>query len=720
MASESVKSAHSSPTGSPSSDGDSDGLIAPPPSLATISVSTPIPMPSSPKPSHTSPVPLPVSFPVLSPVSLTASPRASPRASPVLLPASSASEPAAQPSVELPVEPKDAVLRPVVVVQEVGGLVEVPLENAVAVVAAPVAVPLIADNEAGREPTEEELKSLRRVSGKAPFSIYTIAAVEFCERFSYYGVMIVVTNFIQWPMPAGSKAGEAPHGQPGAMGFGQRTATAITTFNVFWQYVTPMMGAYIADSYLGRYRTIAIALFVDIFGHMILLIAGLPPLLKKEPASGSLAALVLGMLVIGAGTGGFKPNINPLIVEQAVSHEQRMEVKKDPKTGEFVIVDPAITASRIYHYFYMMINVGALCGQTGMVYTEKYIGFWLAFLLPTIFLSICPLIVWWGRKRYVRIPPQGSVLSKALHLFVRANRGRWSWNPRRTVRQLNDGTFWEQVKPSQISPADRPSWMTFDDAWVDEVARGFKACSVFLWMPFFWLCYNQITSNLISQAAVMRLGGVPNDALLSVEPVSLVILIILLNELGYPLMRRLHIRFTPIKKITAGYLIGSLAMAYTAVVQHFIYKKSECGRFASGNLPNGERCPNVDITVWYQVGSYSLLALGEIFVSTTCLEYAQSKAPKAMRSMVQAISLSMNAFSTALGFAFVALSQDPHLVWNYGVIAVLAALAGIGFYLTFRDLDEDEDRLNMLPNGALAGGKAEEQKKAEEKVNEAA
>ncbi|CAK7270214.1 hypothetical protein SEPCBS57363_003992 [Sporothrix epigloea] len=571
----------------------------------------------------------------------------------------------------------------------------------------------VPDDGLGPFPTVDELVSLRRVADNIPMSIYTIVAVEFCERFSYYGVMIVITNFIQWPMPIGSTTGSAPHGQPGAMGFGQRTATAITTFNVFWQYLTPLLGAYVADSYFGRYRTIAMALAVDICGHVVLLLSGLPPLLQKEPPAGSLTALVVGMLLIGIGTGGFKPNVNPLIVEQVSSRPggSRMYVRTIPETGERVIVDPAVTASRIYHYFYMVINIGALCGQTGMVYAEKYVGFWLAFLLPTVLLGLCPLIVWWGRRRYVRMAPAGSVLHKAVRLFMLANRGRWSWSPVKTYKQLHDGTFWETVKPSTMAPADRPAWMTFDDAWAAEVARGFKACAVFLWMPFFWLCYNQITGNLISQAAVMRLGGVPNDALLSVEPVALILFIIVLNELVYPLMRRCRIPFSPIKKITTGYLIGSVAMAYTAVVQHYVYKNSTCGSFASGYLANGDRCPNVDVSVWYQVGSYALLALGEIFVSTTCLEYAQSKAPRNMRSMVQAVSLSMNAFSTALGFAFVPLSQDPYLVWNYGIVAALAALAGVGFWFTFRDLDRDEDRLNMLPDGSLADSVVEEEQK---------
>lgn len=40
-------------------------------------------------------------------------------------------------------------------------------------------------------PTEEELHSLRRITGKIPWTAYTVAFVEFCERFSYYGTTAV-------------------------------------------------------------------------------------------------------------------------------------------------------------------------------------------------------------------------------------------------------------------------------------------------------------------------------------------------------------------------------------------------------------------------------------------------------------------------------------------------------------------------------------------------
>jgi len=61
----------------------------------------------------------------------------------------------------------------------------------------------------------------------------------------------------------------------------------------------------------------------------------------------------------------------------------------------------------------------------------------------------------------------------------------------------------------------------------------------------------------------------------------------------------------------------------------------------------------------------------------------------------------MSAISAALGEAFVTLSADPLLVWNYGVMAVLAFVGGSLFWWQFRELDADEDHLNMLPTGHL-------------------
>lgn len=48
-------------------------------------------------------------------------------------------------------------------------------------------------------PTAEDMVTLRRVPNHIPRKIFTIAFIELCERFSYYGTTVVFTNFIQHP-----------------------------------------------------------------------------------------------------------------------------------------------------------------------------------------------------------------------------------------------------------------------------------------------------------------------------------------------------------------------------------------------------------------------------------------------------------------------------------------------------------------------------------------
>ena len=115
----------------------------------------------------------------------------------------------------------------------------------------------------------------------------------------------------------------------------------------------------------------------------------------------SFAVFILGVIIIGLGTGSFKPNISALVVKQIPAINLKVRILE---SSERVVVDPTITQSRIYHYFYLFINIGALIGQIGIAYAEKYIGFWLAFLFPTLMFLTTPLIMWWGRKRYRQSP----------------------------------------------------------------------------------------------------------------------------------------------------------------------------------------------------------------------------------------------------------------------------------------------------------------------------
>ncbi|KIW08204.1 uncharacterized protein PV09_01134 [Verruconis gallopava] len=543
--------------------------------------------------------------------------------------------------------------------------------------------------------SDEDLATLRRVSGKIVWVAFTIAFVELCERFSYYGTTIIFTNFIQQPLPQGSRTGAGgADGQSGALGMGQQASTGLTTFNQFWAYVTPLFGAWIADGYLGRFRTILVAIAVGIVGHVILTVSAAPSVITRPNTS--IGVFSLGLIIFGLGTGMFKSNISPLLAEQQTDTKMRIMTTKD---GERVIVDPAVTTSRIFLYFYMMINIGSVTGQISMVFAEKYVGFWLAFMLPTILFLVAPLVLLTFKKRYRLSPPTGSILAKFMRMWTTAMKGVWSLNPLTMKKRFS----WDKVRPSLIPPTERPAWMTYDDAWVDEVRRGLKACKVFLFLPIFFLAYNQINNNLTSQAATMNLHGAPNDLITNLNPISIVILIPILDFFVYPALRRRGYHFTPIKRMTTGFFFGSAAMISACVTQHYIYKMSPCGYSAATCRDEDDNVLFADINVWVQTLPYVLIGISEIFTNVTSLEYAFSKAPKNMKSLVMAVNLFMSAISSAIGQALVPLSEDPLLVWNYGVVAVFAFFAGIVFWLCFRHLDAEEDKWNLIAESAYQG-----------------
>lgn len=540
-------------------------------------------------------------------------------------------------------------------------------------------------------PTEEEWATLPRVAGSIPWQAWTVAIVEFTERFSYYGTSAVFVNFIQKDLPKGSKTGAGFLIKPGsgALGMGQRASTGLTTFNQFWSYITPLGGAYLADQYWGRYLTIQYSNIIALVGHIILIFSAIPAVIVRPNVA--IGIFAVGLVVMGLGTGGFKSNISPLIAEQYKDTKAYVRVRKD---GKKEIVDPAATTARIYIYFYLLINLGSLTGSLAMVYSEHFVGFWLSFTLPTICYLLCPIILFTFKKHYKLSPPTGSVMAKAFKLIRFANK----------KSKFKDPEFWNKVKPSELRARGEPvpAWMTFDDAWVDEVKRGLLACKVFLWYPLYWLAYNQMTNNLVSQANTMVLGKVPNDIISKLNPIFIIIVIPIMDFGVYPLLRKMGVNFSPIKKITAGFALSSFAMVSACVTQAYIYKLSACGDHINKLSKTRKDC-TAPISVWIQVFPYGLIGMSEVLASITKLEYAYTKAPVNMRSTIQAIALSTSAFSAAIGQALVGLSEDPLLVWNYGSVAVVAMCGGIGFYLTFRKADREEDALNNQQESSYLG-----------------
>lgn len=275
-----------------------------------------------------------------------------------------------------------------------------------------------------------------------------------------------------------------------------------------------MFGAYVADAYWGRFKTICVAVVIALLGHAILVVSALPDVIEHPHLS--LIYFIFAIVIMGVGTGGFKANISPLVAEQ---YRETKLFTRTTTNGEKVIVDPALTTARIYmvrrllslayayssqYAVFLFIYkrwclsrpglhdirregeyIHMLPSRTLFICSPQYVGFWLAYLLPTVIFLLCPVVLYLGRNRYVKSPPSGSVFGLVLRTWSYLMQGRWSLNPYTTFRNMTALDMWDGAKPSNLPSPHRPAWMTFDEQGVDELKRGLKACEVFLWYPVF-------------------------------------------------------------------------------------------------------------------------------------------------------------------------------------------------------------------------------------------
>ncbi|KAK9468052.1 POT family-domain-containing protein [Lipomyces arxii] len=517
----------------------------------------------------------------------------------------------------------------------------------------------------GESISDYDLRTLRRISDKLPAAVWLVALVELCERFTYYGISGPFMNYMQNPV-GGLR--------PGAIGLGQSKASALIYFFQFWCYVTPIAGAIIADQYWGKYKTICVFAGIYATGNLILFLTSLPASIANGAALGG---LVTAMIIIGVGTGGIKSNVSPLIAEQYTNTKRYV---KELRTGERVIVDPAVTIQSLFMIFYLCINVGSL-SAIATTELELHIGFWAAYLLPFafFFVGITSLII--GRPYYVKKAPRGSVVPHAFRILLIGA----------TRRSLNS------AKPSVRSAAGL-SPVPWTDHFVEEVERAMVACKVFVFFPIYWLVYGQMLNNFVSQAGQMETHGIPNDIMQNIDPIAIIIFIPICDKFLYPALRKIGIPFRPITRIFFGFMFAALAMAYAAIVQQIIYNAGPCYEYPlMCDASNGGTIPN-RVHVAIQTPAYFLIAMSEIFASVTGLEYAYTKAPVSMKSFVMSMFLLTNAFGAAIGIAISPASKDPGLVWSYTVLACVTLFFGCMFFLLFKKYNKDEDQMNSLEN----------------------
>ncbi|KAI9035749.1 oligopeptide transporter [Aspergillus affinis] len=303
------------------------------------------------------------------------------------------------------------------------------------------------------------------------------------------------------------------------------------------------------------------------------------------------------------------------------------------KRGERVIADRTLTLQYIYNIFYWLTNIGSL-SLIASTFLEKEVGFWAAYLLPLCSVRVSIHLLLFRQRSYVKITPQGNVLPQAAKVLAYSARERFRLEAAKPAFQAE--------KYGRSVP-----WV---NQFVSEIKRGLVACKVMACFVPFYLCMNQITNNLVSQAGQMQLGAIPNDTIQALTPIAYVLLGPIIQKLLYPGLQNQGIAF---------------------------------------GTPN-------NISVWAQAPVYFLPAFAETLGFTTLSEYSYSKAPKDMRSLVQALRQVTVGVGSALGIALSAVAVDPKVMYMYTGLAATMIVVAPGFWAAFRRYDRIDDELNGI------------------------
>ncbi|TAQ87321.1 hypothetical protein B7494_g4358 [Chlorociboria aeruginascens] len=503
------------------------------------------------------------------------------------------------------------------------------------------------------QPTPEELLECRHVKNSLSTGVWLVAFLGLAERFCYYGIIVMFQNYIQ-----NSRTDPL---RPGALGLGQSLAGVIQNCFTLFSLMTPICAAIIADSWLGRYRTLCIALCIYIVGTVILITTSLPTAL----AHGSgLPGFIVALFVLGFAVGGVKATIGPFIADQCTDEAHFISYTK---SGEKVIVSREATVEYIFNIYYWCVNAGALAG-IATTFMEKDIGFWAAFLMPSCFLAAAVVLFFATKPLYVDHRPDKNILPDAFRACLYGIKG---------------GRRMDAAKPENVLEKYGKT-VPWTASFVEELKNGLTAFRAFIAFVIYWLCQTQMSTNLISQSANMNSHGVPNDLLPTINSVTVVILLPIVQHLVNPTLRRMKIAFPPINRMTVGFIIEAMAMAYVAGIQKLVYNTGpcfdhprKCAASNNGDLPN-----NVNMLI--QIPVYVLEGAGEVFSNPAGYEYAYTKASMSIKAVVQAAFQFSSAAGSALALALSPTYKDPQILTMFSCLAGFMFLDACIFYACFR------------------------------------
>ncbi|XP_009585107.1 PREDICTED: solute carrier family 15 member 1, partial [Fulmarus glacialis] len=367
-----------------------------------------------------------------------------------------------------------------------------------------------------------------------PLSIFFIVINEFCERFSYYGMRAVLVlyfkYFLQWD---------------------DNLSTAIYHTFVALCYLTPILGALIADSWLGKFKTIISLSIVYTIGQAVMAVSSINDLTdhnrdgSPDNVSVHIALSMVGLILIALGTGGIKPCVAAFGGDQFEDDQEKQR-------------------TRFFSIFYLSINAGSLLSTiiTPILRAQecgihsKQRCYPLAFGVPAALMAVALVVFIIGSRMYKKIQPQGNVMIQVSKCIGFAIKNRF----RHRSKEFPKREHWLDWASEK-----------YDKRLIAQTKVVLKVLFLYIPLPMFWALFDQQGSRWTLQATTMdgNFGAIQiqPDQMQTVNPILIIVMVPVVDAVIYPLIKKCKIDFTPLRKITVGMFLASLAFVAAALLQ---------------------------------------------------------------------------------------------------------------------------------------------------------
>ncbi|XP_067392890.1 solute carrier family 15 member 1 [Emydura macquarii macquarii] len=367
-----------------------------------------------------------------------------------------------------------------------------------------------------------------------PLSIFFIVINEFCERFSYYGMRAVLVLYFKF-----------------FLHWDDNLSTVIYHTFVAVCYLTPILGAIIADSWLGKFKTIVSLSIVYTIGQVVMAVSSINDLTDynrdgiPDNIPLHIGLSMLGLLLIALGTGGIKPCVSAFGGDQFEEDQEKQR-------------------SRFFSLFYLSVNAGSLLstiitpilrGEECGIHTKQQC-YPLAFGVPAALMAVSLMVFILGSRMYKKAHPEGNIMLQVSKCIGFAVKNRF----RHRSKQFPKREHWLDWASEK-----------YDKRLITQTKMVLRVLFLYIPLPMFWALFDQQGSRWTIQATTMdgNFGAIQiqPDQMQTVNPILIVVMVPVVDAVVYPLIKKCHINFTPLRRITVGMLLASLAFVAAALVQ---------------------------------------------------------------------------------------------------------------------------------------------------------